>query len=80
MDRVLETLIANASERDTMNPKALTALNIMMKNKYGEEYRLLMYSSLLERDIKSSKELSIGEVYGLLKFVESAKHDSAKPL
>jgi hypothetical protein len=80
MDRILETLIASQGERESMNPKALVALNATVNERVGWRYRLEFISSLLDRDVTSTKQLSIAEVYGLLKYLETTTNEQPRQL
>lgn len=60
--------------------RALVALNIMVTKIATSDYRIDYISMVLEREIKSSKELTVAEVYGLLKYLESETRDESRPI
>lgn len=93
MDAVLSTLIETQREnwpqlgdvplrlidQGTSMFKALIALNIRMTQRYGE-YRLYILSDIMERNLTSTKDLTVCEVYALLKFTEAMKDDRPKQI
>lgn len=93
MDAILSTLIETQRERNPLTCdmrlrdcattslafRALVALNIRMTQRYGE-YRLMMLSEMMDRELESTKDLTKAELEGLLRYTEIEKHDNPKPI
>ncbi len=92
MNDVLQTLIDTEMEnrkngdiqlkyisKEEREFRALIALNIMVTKIATAEYRIMYISTVLEKEITSTKELTVAQVYGLLKYLESETHDESRP-
>lgn len=88
LQALIDTEMTNRSNGDTQLKyiakdrnefRALIALNIMATKIATSDYRVFYLSTVIDRPIDSTKELTVSEVYALLKYLESETHDEARP-